>query len=211
MKKTNSDLFDILGTGSSSRDKFTHRPAVNIHELYLSGAIKAPEEYVEWYDLIRNCTAQDIVKIYINSYGGDLFSAIQFLRVLRDTPATTMVSIEGACMSAATIPFLVADQVEVSPHSMFMFHNYSGGTIGKGGEMFEQLKHERVWSDKLLKDVYANFLTESEIDDMLNNKDIWMDGEEVCERLEKRMAIIEAEEAEKAEAEGEAEKSESEE
>lgn len=206
MKKTNSELFDIIGGSSSSKDKFTHRPAVNIHELYLSGAIKAPEEYVEWYDLIRNATAQDIIKIYINSYGGDLFAAIQFLRVLRETPASTIVSIEGACMSAATIPFLCADQVEVSPHSMFMFHNYSGGTIGKGGEMFEQLKHEREWSAKLLKDVYAHFLTEDEIDDMLNNKDIWMDGEEVCGRLEKRMEILEAE-AEAEEKEGETEES----
>lgn len=206
MKKTNSELFDIIGGSSSSKDKFTHRPAVNIHELYLSGAIKAPEEYVEWYDLIRNATAQDIIKIYINSYGGDLFAAIQFLRVLRETPASTIVSIEGACMSAATIPFLCADQVEVSPHSMFMFHNYSGGTIGKGGEMFEQLKHEREWSAKLLKDVYAHFLTDGEIDDMLNNKDIWMDGEEVCVRLEKRMEILEAE-AEAEEKEGETEES----
>ena len=89
-------------------------------------------------------------------------------------------------MSAATMVFLCGDVFEVSSHSMFMFHNYSGGTFGKGGEMLDQLKHERIWSEKLLREMYADFLTDKEIDAMLNNKDLWMDGDEVIDRLEKR-------------------------
>jgi ATP-dependent protease ClpP protease subunit len=87
-------------------------------------------------------------------------------------------------MSAATMVFLCADGFEVSGHSMFMFHNYSGGTIGKGGEMYDNIVHERKWSEKLLREIYNNFLTEDEIVSVLNNKDIWMDGDEVIERLE---------------------------
>ena len=86
-------------------------------------------------------------------------------------------------MSAATIIFLCAEHFEVSPHSIFMFHNYSGGAIGKGGEMIDQLLHERKWSENLLKDVYQDFLTADEIKSMLENKDLWMDGEEVIKRL----------------------------
>jgi ATP-dependent protease ClpP protease subunit len=67
---------------------------------------------------------------------------------------------------------------------MFMFHNYSGGTIGKGGEMYDNIVHERKWSEKLLREIYNNFLTEEEIVSVLNNKDIWMDGDEVIKRLE---------------------------
>jgi hypothetical protein len=79
---------------------------------------------------------------------------------------------------------------------MFMFHNYSGTVIGKGGEMLDQLQHERVWSEKLLRNVYEDFLTEDEIKSMLNNKDLWMDGEEVIKRLEVKKAKMEAEKAE---------------
>jgi ATP-dependent protease ClpP protease subunit len=136
-----------------------------------------------------------VIRIIINSYGGDLFTAIQFLRVLTETDATVIVSVEGACMSAATMIFLAADQFEVSEHSMFMFHNYSGGVVGKGGEMLDQLQHERVWSEKLLRDIYIDFLTEDEIRLMLNNKDLWMDGEEVVKRLEGKKAKMEAEKA----------------
>lgn len=75
-------------------------------------------------------------------------------------------------------------------HSMFMFHNYSGGTIGKGGEMLDQLQHERAWSEKLLRSVYEDFLTEAEIQSMLNNKDLWMDGIEVMKRLKKKAKTV---------------------
>jgi hypothetical protein len=35
--------------------------------------------------------------------------------------------------------------------------------------------------------VYANFLTEDEIAAILQNKDIWMSGEEVTKRLETKV------------------------
>jgi ATP-dependent protease ClpP protease subunit len=79
-------------------------------------------------------------------------------------------------MSAATMVFMCADQFEVTPHSVFMFHNYSGGTIGKGGEMIDQLLHERKWSERLMNEIYKDFMTEAEIKSMLDNKDMWMDG-----------------------------------
>jgi ATP-dependent protease ClpP protease subunit len=185
--KTNGDFLDILTGGTKQKDRFTHKSAVNLHEFYLSGTIEPADEYVEWFDTIRNSGANDIIRIYINSYGGDLFTAIQFLRVLKETEATIVMSVEGACMSAATMIFLCADQIEVSEHSMFMFHNYSGGAIGKGGEMIDQLIHERAWSEKMMRDIYEDFLTEKEISAMLDNKDIWMDGEEVVKRLEKKI------------------------
>jgi ATP-dependent protease ClpP protease subunit len=101
-----------------------------------------------------------------------------------------MVSVEGACMSAATIVFLMADEFEISAHSMFMFHNYSGGTIGKGGEMIDQIKHERKWSESLLNEIYSDFLNPDEIRSILDNKDIWMGGEEVVNRLNKRKKAL---------------------
>jgi len=82
---------------------------------------------------------------------------------------------------------MCADVFEVTPHSTFMFHNYSGGTFGKGGEMIDQLQHERKWSARLMNEIYADFLTEAEVTQILENRDIWMDGEEVVERMNSRM------------------------
>jgi ATP-dependent protease ClpP protease subunit len=186
--KKGKDFMDLLEMlqPTKQKDYFSDRSLARIHSFYLSGTIESADQYIDWFDIIRSCGENDVVKVHINSYGGDLFTAIQMMRVLGECAGTVVVSIEGACMSAATMVFLTADAFEVSPHSMFMFHNYSGGTFGKGGEMLDQLQHERTWSEKLLREIYSDFLTEKEIESMLNNKDIWMDGDEVVKRLEKK-------------------------
>ena len=185
-KNGNRDLMELLGGKKEQRVFYPDRPLARAHEFYLTGTIESAENYTEWFDIIRHAGKNDAIQIYINSYGGDLFTAIQFLRVLGDTEATVIISVEGACMSAASMIFLYGDAFEISSHSMFMFHNYSGGTFGKGGEMLDQLQHERVWSEKLLREIYSDFLTEQEIVSMLNNKDLWMDGDEVIKHLQKR-------------------------
>jgi ATP-dependent protease ClpP protease subunit len=157
-----------------------------LHTFYLTGPITSPEDYIEWFETIRNASQMDVIKIHINSQGGDLFTAIQFLRVLGETQAHIICSVEGACMSAATMIFLPSDTHEISEHSMFMFHNYSGVTMGKGGEMYDNITYERKWSEKILRGSYEGFLTEEEIKSILNNKDIWMTGEEVIKRLKSK-------------------------
>lgn len=180
------NVLELLKTRKTSSGTYS-KPLSTVYEFYLTGDIESAENYIDWFDTIRHAGEHDAIKIYINSYGGDLFTAIQFLRVLAETPATKVISVEGACMSAATMIFMCADSYEVTPHSVFMFHNYSGGAIGKGGEMIDQLLHERKWSENLLKNIYEGFMTDGEIKAMLDNKDIWMDGEEVIKRINARM------------------------
>lgn len=171
----------------------------HVYEFYISGEIEGPEHYIDMYDIIRHSKYDDVVKFYINSYGGDLFSAIQFLRVMSDSEATVVVSIEGAAMSAATLLFLAADEVEITPNSSIMIHSYSSGTYGKGNEMLSQVTHERKWSEKLFKEIYADFLSDAEIVSVLEGKDIWLTSEETLKRLEDRAYTRRAlEELEKA-------------
>ena len=199
MKNKKLDLMELFGKGVKQDERIFHKQVINIFEFYLSGEIESSEEYIQWFDTIRHAGENDVIKFYINSPGGDVFTAIQFMRALKETEASVVMSVEGICASAATMILLCGDSFEVSEHSMFMFHNYSGGTFGKGGEMLDQLKHERVWSEKLLKDTYADFLTESEINSILDNRDIWMDGDEVIKRLKIKKAAMEAEEKEQEE------------
>jgi ATP-dependent protease ClpP protease subunit len=193
LKKANKqiDLMDLLKPPVAQGNRIISKQCVNIHEFYLSGDIESSEDYIDWFDTIRSAGENDVLKFYINSSGGDLFTAIQFMRVLSDTAANIVVSVEGACMSAATLIFLHGHQFEVSPHSMFMFHNYSSGVVGKGGEMYDRLSHEKDWSEKLLREVYSDFLTEKEITSILDNKDIWMDGDECIKRLKKKVKVLE--------------------
>lgn len=191
---SNSETLEGIVSSFGKKPLVQKKATSCLHEFYLSGYISEPEDYIEWFDTIRHASPEDTVKIYINSGGGDLFTAVQFLRVLSETEAKVVISVEGICASAATIVFLCADVFEITPHSMFLFHTYSGGTHGKGNEMYAQLAHEKKWSEKLFAEVYEGFLAEKEIEDMILSRDIWMDADEVAERMNRRIEKLKAQE-----------------
>ena len=186
MKSSDIDLEEIIKIKQNSNKLFASKPMATFHEFYLTGRIEEADQYIAVYDMIRHASEEDIIKIYVNSPGGDLFTALQFGRAMGDSDATIIVSVEGQCCSAATIIALAADMVELSNHCVWMCHNYSSGMIGKGHELHSQAEFERDWSIKLMKDIYDGFLSESEIQRMLNGADLWMGADDVMERLNKR-------------------------
>ena len=190
MSKANIDDDFIEGIVMGRPNKIPPKILAKMHEFYVSGPITGPEDYVEDFNVIRHLGPDDEIKIYLNSCGGVLATAIQYMRVLSETPALVTVSVEGDCMSAATMIFLAADVFEISPFSSFMVHNYSGGVGGKGHEIYGQAQYERKWSENLLREVYEYFLTEVEITSVLDGKDLWMDVDELVLRMEKRSKAL---------------------
>lgn len=188
MKPNNAkkiDFMDLFQKQNKQDERFFSKNLVNVHEFYLCGDIETADEYISWFDTIRHAGDADVIKFYINSYGGDVFTAIQFMRALKETSAAVIMSVEGACMSAATMIFLCADQFEVSEHSAIMIHTYSGGMTGKGNELYAQSTFERGWSIELIKEVYTGFLTDAEIDHVIAGGDIWLNDKETGEKLKK--------------------------
>lgn len=170
-----------------------NRPTGQILDFYLNSAIGNPEEYSEWTQILRSSNEQDVVYLHINCYGGQALTAVQLMSAMSESRATIVAIVEGACMSAATFLFLMADVCEISEHSIFMFHNFSGGAIGKGNEMLAQVSHNDKWAKNLMNRVYRGFFTSGEIDTILEGKDYWMDPAEVTKRLNARNKIIESE------------------
>jgi ATP-dependent protease ClpP protease subunit len=163
----------------------------NVIEFYLCGEIGDPEDYVEWFHILRNARESDIVRFHINSPGGNMFTAVHFMQALEECQAHLVMNVAGGCMSAATLIFLAGDEYMVNEHSAFLFHNYSGGVAGKGGEMYHSVVHQRKWSENILRKVYVDFLTDDEISHLIEDKDIWMEANDVIDRLKKRNEIIE--------------------
>lgn len=194
------DISDIIQK-KKSKDIFSERPLSTLLDVYIIGDIEEPENYIEVFDKIRSMGELDVIKLHINSCGGYLSTGVQFMRCLRDTPARVIASVEGDCMSCATILLLAATSFEISDHSSILCHHYRGGTAGRGNQMRDQLMFETRWSEKLFRHVYADFLTEEEITGMIEGKEIFLDSDETIERLKTRAVI--REEREKLEAEQE--------
>jgi len=184
---------DIFGGGKANNFSGEYG---SVMDFYLSGNIGEASEYIEWFHKIRNARPTDVINFHINCPGGNLFTTVQFLQVLDECSAHIIMNVSGACMSAATLIFLQGDEFAINEHSAFLFHNYSGGMIGKGGEMYSNMIHDRKWSEKLFRSQYEGFLTAEEISNLIDDKDIWMDATTAVERLEARNKAREEEAAE---------------
>jgi len=197
MEETKLDI-NLLKALSGKDGVYPPKALASLHTIYISGEIESSEEYTDVFETIRHAGPNDIIRFHINSQGGDMFTAIQFMRVMKETEAQIICSVEGMCMSAATLLFLGADQWEISDHSVFMFHNYSTLMMGKGGELYDGITHDRKWSANLLQQEYEGLLSPEEINGLLNNKDLWLNADEVLVRLEgfikaKKKRLIEEE------------------
>jgi len=189
--KNNSESFPII-CDESEEDCYEAMPKPfltnysNIYDFYLTGDVGDSKNFIQWFHQIRNARETDLIRIHINSCGGDLLTTIQLISCMQESPAKVIGFVEGACMSAATMIFLACDDHDISKHSSFLFHNYSGGVIGKGGEMYSSMVHQRKWSDTLMSEFYEHILTPEEIEGLLDDKDVWLDRDEMIERLENR-------------------------
>ena len=63
-----------------------------------------------------------------------------------------------------------------------MIHTYFTGTYGKGNEIASNIKFSSDWWAKIVRRFYLGFLSEQEIEEVINGKDMWMDAEEVSLR-----------------------------
>lgn len=157
----------------------------NIVDYFLSETIENKSDY---YDFLRavNATSQyDEIHIHINNYGGDLDAAIQMYHSLVRSGAKIVVYIEGACMSAATVVMMTADEIEFCPWSSIMIHAYSGGDIGKYQEIQSASQFHREWFSNFMNDVYGDFLTKKELAQVLGGKDLWLNADDAMNRFKK--------------------------
>ena len=106
MNNKKLDLSELFGKGVKQDERIFNKQIINIYEFYMSGEIESSEEYIQWFDTIRHAGENDVIKFYINSPGGDVFTAIQFMRALQETSANIVMSVEGICASAATMIML---------------------------------------------------------------------------------------------------------
>ena len=156
---------------------------VSVHHFYIVDEIGDVPPFLDMINVLKTAEQHDTIFIYLNTPGGNLYTAIQIISAIRQSNATVVTCIEGMVASAGTLLFLAGHKHVVNPNCTFMIHNYSHGAWGKGNEVALRVKHSEHYFNKLAHDMYGKFLTEDEINDVINGKDFWMESEEVLTRL----------------------------
>lgn len=184
-QQISNELIMFQPQDNSSIKCYKQTIPVNIYHFYISDQIEDYKPFQDLINILKTAEEHDRILIYLNCPGGDLYVAIQIINAIRTSRATVVTCMDGQVCSAATLIFLSGHEYIVNKHCSFMIHNYSEGVFGKGNEIISRVKHATDWFKKLTYEIYGGFLTDIEIKDMLEGKDIWLDSDEVLDRLQK--------------------------
>ncbi len=75
------------------------------------------------------------IRLHINSAGGDVFAGQAIAQAVRDTGAQVIAQVDGLAASAATLPAMAADRVEIAEGGFFMIHNAWTMAIGNANDL----------------------------------------------------------------------------
>lgn len=154
------------------------------YTIYLHDDVDYTDNYLKIYEVFRKATKDDILNLYLSSYGGMLDTAISFSRVMDSCKAKIIGHLDVACSAMGMIA-LHCDEIVLGKHSYFQAHNFKGGQSGSGREMRDKQKFDDRYFPNLVQEVYKDFLTEKELEELPNDANIWLTADEVAERLKR--------------------------
>ena len=137
------------------------------------------------FNELREAKEHDYLEFMINSGGGFVHEGMQFYNIIQEKfSGRTIAYLDNRGYSMGALLFCMADKRVVYPYSDLMFHTYSHGSHGKGGEVKSHVKHtssklEQFFYDLIVK---KGFLSEEEFQKMIIGQDYWMDAKELCKR-----------------------------
>lgn len=200
MSNTNHQMLRMLnGSGVVQRTTMSN----DIIRIYFTDeGIGGSSQHLEELEAINSASHGDTIIVHmVGCPGGDGSTTMAILNALMSTPAHTVCIIEGHNASAASIIPMGCSEVTPTPYCSLMCHTGHGGEYGtimnkaRSATFGEKLYHS--W----LADVYHGFLSDEELKMIFEGLEIYLDSEEIQERLQRRAELMAAE-AEDCDCEG---------
>lgn len=121
------------------------------------------------------------LNVNIYSGGGSVWDAMAMYRALRDFPAEKVVHVAALAGSAAVLPMLAGDRIEVAPEAEVMIHNPWGVAMGGEKDMQDAAARLKACKDNILN-VYEK-RTGGDRDHLsdLMDAETWFRGDEIKE------------------------------
>lgn len=174
-----------------SNFRVTYTPSGNgTFRVYLDKAIEEPGQFIEAIEAFRAASEGDLVEVMLQSPGGDLDATDLFLQAMHECDGRVIVRATGGCHSAASIILMHAPEFTLSHGFNCLIHNGSIGHGGKFSDYRAASKHTVEYMENLMRRTYKGFLTDPEIEEMIDGKDFWLDAGEFIARWKARAAYF---------------------
>lgn len=196
MKKFEQNMMPLFaGRQKKTLSVETVTHSFNVIRVYLHDSIDELDEHLDQIEAIRSASEDDVIEVYcIANKGGYVDTIVPLCNALATTPAHTICYVEGHCASAGTFPLMVCEAYEIGAYASFMLHCAQGGS--GYGTMVNSAESARFFEkqySELLEDIYYGFITPEEARLLHDGRELYLDANDIRERLEKRKEIILAE------------------
>lgn len=164
-------------------------PINSAHYITIDSDFTDVRQFSELVGILDNAQEGDVVSIRMSTNGGALHAIVPTINSMKHTEAHVHIHVESDCASAGTILMMLADSVYVNEYANVMLHTANYGYSGHSGNMDAHVSYSTKAIEKLVRDVYTDWLNEDEIDRLLDGKEFWFDAEECMMRFEIREEI----------------------
>lgn len=172
---------------------YSYRQEVRSHiTVHLNQPFMHPEYYDNIVDALRRAGPEDVFEFLCNTPGGRFAGLISLLDAIECTEALVIANITGECSSAGSIFALSCHQVRVGEYAEMLCHSARYGFEGKSSDNVSHVLHTAKVTERVMRKAYEGFLSESEIQEVISGKELYLDADQIIERLEQREEYFEA-------------------
>lgn len=180
----------------------THSFSFNHHNVYLDHDIDEPKYYRALFSLLDAASDLDSFKFIIDTDGGRSDTMLHLMSSIEKTSAHTVAEIHKA-YSAGSCIALSCDEISVMSFSTLMIHKGSMGMGGTANEVETHVDFNRKHDKEVFEKIYKDFLTDEEIQNVLDGKTYYFNAEEIKERAKKMADLSQGEDEEETDNDGE--------
>lgn len=142
--------------------------------VHIRDNIEDFEHYSELFRILPTLTDKDSLTVHLNTSGGRCDIGFQMIDAIGRCECPVEIIVEYPTYSMGAIMALCGDSLTLMPDTYIMFHDYSGGSVGKGGETALYTNNYREVFRKRFERICKPFLTQEECDQMFKGEDIYI-------------------------------------
>lgn len=178
---------DDLGSDYHLLDSVT----ANVYRIRLDDEVVQASNYRNILKLLETQTKNDTNYWKISTIGGDLYTAIELINAIRSSESYNIAEVILGS-SAGSLVALACDECTVLPHGEMFIHEIQSFHQGDTSKIFKDIQFLKRKQKELMQDVYKDFLSDKEIEDIMNGtiRDLTLDADECKARLENRSKIL---------------------
>lgn len=161
------------------RDFVRVNPIGMTYHFYIHGEIGGSEDYIDLLDTLYSATGSDIIILHLNTPGGYLNTAVEIIHAIAQTEAMVVGSADGLVASAGSLLFFACHSFLLGEFCEVMLHDGSSGEFGKINENLKSAEHSSKRLSNIYHTVYGRFLSEEQVDSVLDGKDLYLTAGDV--------------------------------